>query len=118
MKTFTKIMVILMVSLIPSSVLAENCYCKKFPFQPDPPCFDLCSVNLVLKTDLERLQAVLDLPDSMTEKIIRIRHMAFDSPLKKLSDIQMVLNKFEYEYVYEKLRRMSKAQFMYLRNSE
>jgi hypothetical protein len=62
------------ISLQLSSTLAAEtpCDCTKFPFQPNPPCLDVCVAKNMAIASAEDLRDVFGLPDDLATVIAKI----------------------------------------------
>ena len=89
---------LVLVLLLPAAHTAEEkCKCKKYPFEPNPPCFKVCTTKLY--TGEIRSDSVLSLDRQVSANIERLRQR--DVPVSELadvnneSDLEMVLRRHE-----------------------
>ncbi|WP_159099557.1 hypothetical protein [Alloyangia pacifica] len=71
------------VSLAPLSSLAQDgpqCPCTPYPFEPDPPCFDICAAVTTTTVPLETLSASLELTDEAIFEILEVKDQGFPRP--------------------------------------
>lgn len=109
---------VFMILLLASPVLAarEDCDCNIYPYQPDPPCFDVCSVQLLAEISVEEAQEVLGLSSDLAERAV----FAFQQePYGLASSIyDYELKDEELALIERRLRGLSQEQFKILRNNE
>lgn len=110
LKQYIYTLILFLVLVIPTS--GQSCYCNTWPFVPDPPCFDKCAANLLIESDISRLQEVLKLPDNLLAIVIGLRGNA--TVPGKLSE---ALSSEAYRELEKRLRRLDKDSFDYLRGN-
>lgn len=98
-----------------STVWAEDCKCTVFPFEPEPPCFDHCAASLLLEADPERLEAVLDLPPSLADKLQKDRENPGQQ--KSMEALSPSFDEAEMSYISQKVRNLSPDEFKFLLDS-
>lgn len=47
-----------------------ECACYPFPFEPDPPCFEICAADFMEKTGPEEAVAILNFNEVMQAEIL------------------------------------------------
>ena len=96
-----------------TTALSSECNCNKWPYVPDPPCFNQCAVDIVLKSDPDRLKATLNLPEPLAQKVIALRAQALLP--KSFDDLASQLSPQEAKALETRIRQLSPAQFERLR---
>jgi hypothetical protein len=47
----------------------DKCNCKQFPYEPDPPCFKMCTDQLLKTNSKGELERVLGLSPALARKV-------------------------------------------------
>ena len=95
-----------------SEIAASNdCDCTIFPFQPDPPCFDICTgkiLSTVSASDLENIVNILGLDREEVERIIEFNR---EADVQSLNDYRSVLSPRQFRRVKRTFQGLSQRQF-------
>ncbi|MCX5886064.1 MAG: hypothetical protein NT096_09185 [Proteobacteria bacterium] len=106
-------------SIIAGGNLAwAECDCTKYPFKPDPPCFNDCCVRFLETASPEEVSKVLGLDRETAQKISEIsprgkakgKTIAGRGP-RSLEDYRIVLSPAEFNLLDQRLRSLSTEQF-------
>lgn len=94
------------------AVQAEEPKCDcRWPFQPEPPCFDFCSGKKLPSVPPEDLATILDISNELAG---RIAMFATSGSFSTLQDLRAILSPAEYDLVESRIRNLSEAQAMRL----
>lgn len=91
---------------------AADCNCRKFPFQPDPPCFDQCCAKMISALDSEELVSILGLEPDLAQKIkAATLGPVFSVGPAELLDYAKFLSPKEFKTLSTRLRSLSQEDF-------
>ncbi|MEN3368715.1 MAG: hypothetical protein V7609_858 [Verrucomicrobiota bacterium] len=77
MKTFLVSLVLIV--LMCSSMIADNCDCTITPYKPDPPCFLTCVSKILANASYSELTGKYGLSEDISKKIIQAREKTPDT---------------------------------------
>lgn len=86
--------------LLVISASSATCECTKYPFEPNPPCFQVCLKKIYTDSSF-RLESVKDLDPKVRTNIERLRRS--DAPISALKDInndadlRAIVNRYEFK---------------------
>ena len=81
---------------------AQDCDCKITPYKPNPPCFKICVMKMLLESSKEKLQSTVKLSSALSIKVKNILLDKSDSTTV-LDTLEKRLSKEEYKTLLNKL---------------
>lgn len=92
-------------------VNGQDCDCKRYPYEPDPPCWDRCAPKIVLGRATKReLLSIVRLNERIAERISTWKGR---SRANSLRAYLKVLSPKELDIVRRKLRSLKKSDYEY-----
>lgn len=107
--------------LVTAQAIGDECNCKKYPFEPDPPCWNECTVSYLQQSDGKMLHEVLGLSKPLAAKIaatstIRDQPPTFtfvvdrDISNKFVAQLRMKLSREETEELSNRLKTIDEER--------
>src|ERR1041385_4777807 len=79
-------------SLAVAQGLEDQCHrCSKSPFQPNPPCFDYCAVNILAGSDQWELRVIFNLSQKTAQEVSerRLSRLGPNTPPPSITDFYL-----------------------------
>jgi hypothetical protein len=86
--------------------------CTKFPFEPDPPCFDECVAKHLAIASPDDLKNVFGLPEDVAKTIAKI---PLNQRPRSLEDYRRILPSPIYEALQKNAHALTAANFAQVR---
>jgi hypothetical protein len=90
--------------LAAKSAGADDCDCLTFPFQPDPPCAQVCHLRVLKEATPAALESELEIDKETADKVVDLRSQA--NVPKRVEDYRPALSSHEFHEVKRGLDRL------------